>query len=119
MGFTIQCDNKECRQYQEPELNLKDSKDPNEWEVMCSTCGLVINSVTYFAKVNMRHMGQIYRPKSKQQAFCVKCASCSKEGRPSLGENNSLLCFHCGEEHSSLGAPFKQMLLTFLRNGKT
>jgi hypothetical protein len=119
MGFTIQCDNKGCRQLQEPELDLKDSKNPDEWDALCSECGLPIKSATYFAKVQMRHMGQLYRPKQQQQAFVVKCADCSKEGKPTLGAGNSLLCFHCGKEHTSLGAPFKQMLLTILRVGRT
>ncbi len=119
MGFTIQCDNKGCRQYQEPELDLKGSDNPNDWDVLCSECGQPIKAATYFAKVQMRHMGQIYRPKQQQQAFVVKCGECQKEGRPRLGTGDSLLCFHCGKEHKSLAAPFKQMLLTILRNSRT
>jgi len=67
----------------------------------------------------MRHMGQICRPKKQQQAFIVKCSECNKEGRPRLGANDTLLCFHCGSEHGSLSPPFKQMLLTILRSGRT
>jgi hypothetical protein len=119
MGFSMQCDNKGCRQYQDPELDMKDSQNPNEWEALCAECGLAITSATYFAKVQMRHMGQLHRPKKQQQAFVVKCGACNKEGRPRLGAGSSLLCFHCGGEHTSLGGPFKQMLLTMLRNGRT
>lgn len=119
MGFSIQCDNKGCRQYQDPELDMKGSKNVDDWEVICTECDLEIKSITKFAKTTMRHMGQLKRAKKQQQAFVVKCGECNKEGRPSLGSHSSLLCFHCGKEHTALGGPFKQMLLTMLRNGRT
>ena len=84
MGFTIQCDNKGCMKMQEPEVDTKDNKDPNKWDVLCAECHLPIQSVTYFAKVQMKSMGQIRRAKPQQQAFVVKCGTCLKEGKPKL-----------------------------------
>lgn len=115
MGFTIQCDNKGCRKYQDPSVDLKGSEDPDKWEVICEECGQPIKSVTYFAKVQMRHMGQILKQKKHKEAFVVKCEHCLKEAKPKIGLNETLICVHCGKEFTNLTEEFKRMLLTVLR----
>ena len=113
MGYNVQCDNSGCRLFQYPELDLKNSKKPEDWEVICAECGKDIKSVTEFAKRSMAGMGQIKRAKTKQQAFAVKCVACKQEARPVLGTKNSLLCAHCNVE-LNLSGPFKQSLLVIL-----
>lgn len=111
MGFMICCDNKKCGQTTEALL------DKNTDEVYCAApdCGKVISNVTSFAKAAMKGMGQYKRVVKSQEAFAVKCESCLKMSRPKLTKN-TLLCPHCGKEHTTLQAPYahaiKQYLLT-------
>jgi hypothetical protein len=116
MGFLIQCDNKKCREFQEPVLD-KDTDD-----VHCSQCDGVIDHVSIFAKRQMRANGQIKRESVPKQAFAVKCVSCEKIMCPQLIEEKSdgqatskLVCPSCGEEHTHLGAPYKQTVVAFLK----
>ena len=118
MGFAVQCDNHGCREYQEPQLDMKDSQDPTKWVVICSECQKPIKSVTYFTKVQLRHMGQILKQHQQRQSFSVKCDYCGKIGRPKLGIDNVILCFDCGKEHTNLTSQFKKMLLNLLKNNQ-
>jgi len=125
MGFLIQCDNKKCREFQEPQLN----KDTDE--AHCSICDGVIDHISIFAKRQMRAMGQIKRVSVPKQAFAVKCASegCEKIMCPKLVENKDkakkvggrvlshakLECPACGVEHTHLSAPYAQTVIAFLK----
>ena len=113
MGFLIQCDNKECREFQEPVLD-KETDD-----VHCSKCDGTIDHVSIFAKRQMRAMGQIKKESVPKQAFSVKCTSCEKIMCPKLleeeGKKTQLLCPSCGEEHSQLSAPYAQTVIAFLK----
>ena len=108
----MQCDNKTCREYQEPVLN-KETDD-----VYCSKCGGIIKYVSVFAKREMRASGQVYREFVQKQAFSIKCASCEKVMCPKLkeedGQKAKLLCPLCDKEHL-LSAPYAQTLIAFLK----
>lgn len=113
MGFLIQCDNKECREYQEPAL------DKETDQVHCSKCDGVIEHVSVFTKRQMRAMGQIKKESAPKQAFSVKCDSCEKIMCPKLleeeGEKTKLLCPHCDREHTQLAPPYAQTVIAFLK----
>ena len=113
MGFLMQCDNKKCREYQEPVLNKETD------EVHCSKCDGVINHVSIFAKRQMRALGQVKRESVPKQAFSVKCESCKKVLCPKLveeqGKKTKLICPVCGEEHKQLPAPYAQTVIAFLK----
>lgn len=110
MGFQIHCDNKGCFKEQEPLLNTETD------EVLCSECSKPIKRVTSFAKTQMKALGQIYRgPDKKQQAYAVLCQSCNKQATPQINAKKELVCPHCQKQHQ-LSGPFKQMLLSFLKN---
>lgn len=116
MAFSIQCTNKGCREYQNPKLDInKDSDTYNE--VICSNCGKTIENVSQFHKTAMKSIGQVKRDDNNKQAFAVSCPKCSKADRPILGQNNELLCKHCGAEQSQLSRPFAQALLSVLKSG--
>ena len=111
MGMLICCDNKKCGQTTEALLD----KETNEVYCAAPECGKIIKSVTPFAKSAMRGMGQFKRTVKSQEAFAVKCEGCQKMSRPKLSQG-SLVCPHCGKEHTTLQAPYahaiKQYLLT-------
>lgn len=125
MGFLIQCDNKKCREFQEPALD-KETDD-----VHCSKCDGIIDHVSIFAKRQMRALGQIKRESVPKQAFAVKCAAeeCGKIMCPKLVEEKDdtkktssrsfaktkLLCPACGVEHTQLSAPYAQTVKAFLK----
>ena len=118
MGFYVQCDNAGCKEYQEPGLELNNSEKPEEWDAICSECGKPIEGITRFAKISMRGMGQVLKSKTKQEAFSVKCAKCTKEGKPTL-VGKELVCFSCGEKHTNLSAPFKHALMSTLQSNNS
>ncbi len=113
MGFLIQCDNKKCREFQEPVLN-KETDD-----VHCSKCDGVIEHVSIFAKRQMRAGGQIKRESVPKQAFSVKCSSCEKIMCPKLheeeGKRAKLFCPSCDVEHTQLSTPYAQTVIAFLK----
>jgi len=112
MGFLIQCDNKECREYQEPALDKKTDL------VHCSKCDGVIKHVSIFTRRQMLAMGQIKRETVPKQAFSVKCNSCEKIMCPKLesqDNKNKLLCPACGVEHTQLSPPYAQTVVAFLK----
>ena len=113
MGFLIQCDNKKCREYQEPALDKETDL------VHCSKCDGVIEHVSIFAKRQMRAMGQIKKESVPKQAFSVKCNSCEKIMCPKLLEEKDkktkLICPSCDAEHTQLSAPYAQTVIAFLK----
>ena len=115
MGFLIQCDNKKCREFQEPAL------DKETDNVHCSKCDGIIDHVSIFAKRQMRAMGQIKRESVPKQAFAVKCVNeeCNKILCPKLLEEKDkkikLLCPSCDSEHTQLSAPYAQTVIAFLK----
>lgn len=115
MGFLIQCDNKKCREFQEPALDKETDK------VHCSKCGGVINHISVFAKRQMRALGQVKRESVPKQAFAVKCVveGCEKIQCPKLveekGKKSKLECPVCGAEHTQLSAPYAQTVKAFLK----
>ena len=115
MGFLIQCDNKKCREFQEPTLD----KDTDK--VHCSKCDGEIDHVSIFARRQMRAMGQVKRESVPKQAFAVKCVAegCEKITCPKLleeeGKKTKLLCSICKAEHKQLSAPYAQTVIAFLK----
>ncbi len=107
--FVIQCDNKGCKEMQEPTLDVKTN------EVICSECQNPITNVTHFTKVQMKSLGQIKRDDKKSQAYSVKCPLCSKEGCPVLNDNKEIVCQYCAAAQSQLSGPFKQVIMDHLR----
>ncbi len=91
MPFMIYCNNKGCGKNTEPLLNI----ETNEAE--CVECGAIINSVTSFAKTQMKTMGQIKRDDKKQQAFSVQCKFCKKSVLPEVN-GKIVLCSLCKNE---------------------
>lgn len=108
MGFLMYCDNKKCGKSQEPMLDKKTD------EVFCSACGEVIKNVTPFAKASMRSMSQFKRTVKSQEAFAVNCDKCAKMSRPKL-DQNSLICPHCGTEHTTLTAPYIHAIKEYIK----
>lgn len=107
MGFVMYCDNKGCGKSQEPYL------DKETDQVYCAECGETIKNVTQFAKNSMRGMSQFKKTVKAQQAFSVKCESCSKTAQPKLLKK-TLLCPHCGKEHKTLQAPYAHAIKEYL-----
>ena len=77
MPFSVICNNRDCRQLQNPYLD----KDTNL--VYCSACDAEITNITPFIKNQMR-MNKQFRTtnKAKKKAFELKCPLCLKESRP-------------------------------------
>ena len=115
--FSIQCDNKKCREYQSPTLEIvkndKGDIDYNASKVICSECNLPINNLTIHMKISMRGLGQIKRADNPKKAFAIECQSCHKKDQPIMA-NKEITCKHCESVYSNLPAPFKQTLLQFL-----
>jgi len=89
MPFSVYCDNKGCGKNTEPLLNL----ETNEAE--CVDCGGVIKSITSFAKIQLKSLGQIKRDDKKQQAFSVQCKACKKAAVPEINSEGTILCSLC------------------------
>lgn len=107
MAFSTFCTNKGCGKQMEPYLDIKTDK------VYCSQCDQEINTITHFAKVQMKALKQF---KQKQPvAFGVKCQNCSKEARPKVA-NDDIICPFCNKPHTHLSEPFKIMLKDKLKN---
>ena len=114
MGFLTFCDNKGCGKQMMPLLNLETNN------VECTECSRPINSITSFAKTQMKSLGQVKRDEQKKQAFAVQCRFCKKENAPKLGSENEILCSICGKHLDYLTAPYVHAVRQFLlsRKGK-
>jgi len=112
MPFLICCDNKGCYETTEALLN------PETNEVHCAACGKVIKSVTHFAKVQMKTLGQTMKNQKASRAFSVSCPSCGKTAQPIVGRDGSITCSVCSTELSSkLSAPMAQAIRVALGSG--
>lgn len=111
MAFVTFCDNKGCRKEQLPLLNTATN------EVVCSECGKPINSITSFAKSQLKSLGQVTSKRKTQETYSVKCGSCQKEGRPVL-QNDKLICVQCSGEITTLSKPFEIILKKALTSNK-
>lgn len=100
MGFLITCDNKGCFETMEPLLNK------NTDQVFCTACGKEIKSVTYFAKVQMRSLGQTMNNQKTSQAFSVRCTHCGTVAQPTVAADGRIHCSACKSHLSDLAAPF-------------
>lgn len=101
MAFSTQCTNKGCGKIQEPYIDKSDDK------IYCSECNREIENLTYFAKQQLKALGQ-YRKKPKI-SFAVKCEKCGAEARPLL-VNDDVVCGKCKQALNNLSLPFKNML---------
>jgi len=101
MPFSTQCTNKSCRKIQAPYMDKETEK------VYCSECHQEILGLTYFAKVQMKSIGQ-YRERPKI-SFATKCNECGLESRPK-NVNNDIVCGICGKPLKHLSDIFKNML---------
>lgn len=112
MPFLICCDNKGC--YETTEALL----EPSSNQVHCAACGKVIESVTHFAKIQMKTLGQTMKNQKASRAFSVNCSYCSKLAQPTVGKNGSISCSSCGSElTSTLSAPMAQAIRVALGSG--
>ncbi len=112
MPFMICCDNKGC--YETTEALL----DPKTNNVHCAACGNVINSVTHFAKVQLKTLGQTMKNQKTNRAFSVNCPNCGKAGQPIVGKDGSITCTVCKSELSStLSPPMAQAIRVALGSG--
>lgn len=112
MPFLTYCTNKGCRAEQQPLLNI----DTNE--VLCSVCGGSINSLTNFAKSQLKSLGQTTKnAQSSKQTYSVKCGLCKKDARPVL-RDDKLICCGCNKELTSISGPFSTLLKAALKGSK-
>lgn len=112
--FLIFCNNKGCGEYQSPNLDVATN------EVICSSCGKPITTVTSFAKTQLKAMGQIKRTDNKQKAFAVQCKECKNVGQPKIVKKDDqeiLVCNKCGSP-LLLSKPYRHVVLEFLKNNK-
>ena len=113
MGFLMHCDNKGCGKDQEPLLDTQTN------EVYCVECNRVINSVTHFAKVQMKTLGQIKRDEKQRQAFAVECASCKKKSAPVLTKEDRVQCSLCHTDITEkIAKPFLQVIKNYFKAQK-
>ncbi len=101
MGFRVYCDNKGCREEQEPLL------DETTNEALCAVCGKDIKNMSVFAKRQLKSFGQVKKTVSRQEAFAVNCTSCKKSAAP-LVNGNDFSCSFCGTA-LNLSIHFKQI----------
>lgn len=111
MSFLIQCDNKKCLQLQAAKL------DKTSNEVICQECGESITNITYFAKQQLKSLGQTIDKTKSKETFAVKCSSCSAEGKPII-LNDKFCCNNCKEELDNLSHSFKYLLKLHFKNDK-
>ena len=111
MGFHVFCDNKGCRKDKEPLLDVESDK------VFCTECGNSINSITRFAKVQMKTLGQIKRNTGHQESFAVECTSCNKAARPII-DDDKLKCSFCNTEFKNLSKSYIQAFASFYKESK-
>ena len=111
MGFLITCDNKGCFESMEPLL------DKNTDRVFCTACGKEMKSVTYFAKVQMKSMGQTLNSQKTSQAFSVRCNFCGSVGQPIVAADGKILCSACKSHMDYLSAPFAHTIRQMVSKG--
>jgi uncharacterized Zn finger protein (UPF0148 family) len=112
MGFLICCDNKGC--YETTEALL----EPKENIVYCAACGKSVNSVTHFAKVQMKTLGQTMKNQKTSRAFSVNCNYCGKAGQPIVGRDGSITCSNCKSDLSTtISPPMAQAIRIALGGG--
>jgi len=104
MGFLITCDNKGCFETMEPLLNK------NTDQVFCTACGKEIKSVTYFAKVQMKSLGQTMNNQKESRAFSVRCNACGTVGQPIVAQDGNIHCSACKTHMSDLSPPFAHII---------
>lgn len=104
MAFNTYCTHKGCKQFQAPYI------DPADNKVYCSVCDGELDSITIFAKNQMRMAKQF---KKKPPSFVVKCKLCKKSDRPKM-QNNDFICSNCGKKLTDISEPFKLVLKEFL-----
>ena len=112
MGILITCDNKGCYDSMEPLLNI------NTNEVICSSCGKPIQSVTQFMKIQLKSLGQTTKSQKSNQAYAVKCSSCGLVAQPTVTPQGAITCSRCGSQIENLPPPVAQMLRLMLGKGK-
>jgi rRNA maturation endonuclease Nob1 len=112
MGILITCDNKGCYDSMEPLLNI------NTNEVICSSCGKPIQSVTQFMKIQLKSLGQTTKTQKSNQAYAVKCSSCGLVAQPAVTPQGAITCSRCGSQIENLPPPVAQMLRLMLGKGK-
>ena len=104
MGFLIYCDNKGCGEHMEPLLDVNSNK------AYCSECGEEVKSITHFAKVQMKSMGQTMKKQSTQRAFAVQCQYCGNSDTPKIGENNNLQCRKCSRDLDNISPAYAHVI---------
>ena len=99
MGFLICCDNKGCGQSTEALLNTKTNM------AHCTECGKEIQSVTHFAKVTLKSMGQTMKSVKTNKSFSINCPECGVQDQPTVNRNGAIICNHCNNDVSSKLSP--------------
>lgn len=113
MPFLICCDNKGCFETTEALL------EPKSNLVYCGSCGKEIKSVTHFAKVQMKSLGQVMKNKKTNRAYSIDCSKCNVNGQPFVGKDGSIFCRNCQSNiTSSISGPMAQAIRLGLGSGK-
>lgn len=111
MGILITCDNKGCYDSMEPMLNVATN------EVICTSCGKPIRSVTHFMKIQLKSLGQTMKQQKSNQAYAVKCSGCGLLDQPVVTPQGVITCSRCGAKIENLPPPVAQMLRLMLGKG--
>lgn len=111
MSFSVYCNNKGCGKTQIPLLDT----DTNE--VICSECNKSINSITSFAKAQMKAMGLVKKASATRQAFAVGCKACKKSATPVV-KDNVLTCCSCNAPLTDINKPYETAIRQYLKSFK-
>lgn len=109
MSFLINCDNRKCLKIQAALLDTINNI------VICAECNNEIKNVTYFAKAQLKSLGQTCKNIKTKQSYAVKCSHCEMENMPII-KDDQFLCTNCKKELTNLSVPFKLILKDAIRN---
>ena len=99
----ISCSNKGC--FKTTEALLDEKTD----EVICRECGKAIPSVTSFAKVSLKTLGQTTKTQKKAKALEFDCGNCRKKVQ-AVVKNGKIVCTQCGKEMKNVPVSFKAVI---------
>ena len=103
MGFVITCSNKGCYASTDALLDLTTNV------VICRDCGKPIDSVTSFAKVTLKSLGQTTKGQKKARALEFDCQTCNKKVVPSL-KDGKIICSECENEMKNVPTTFRHVI---------
>lgn len=90
--------------------------DPVTNNVICSECGLIIDTVAPMMKTAMRSVGAFFK-EDLGKSFLVDCKKCGKRAKPMVIDKTKFMCRHCNSE-LILDDKFKIAILDFVNGSK-